>query len=90
MGSFVPFYKKVTVRSSKTEHRGRGTLREWKHHADCTDYLHVGETQKYMMSYHTDCSETADAGNNRGLEGHAPLRATRKSKQAQRALFQPR
>ena len=67
LGSIVSFYKSVTVGSSETEHRDRGTTREWKHRTDCTESFHIEDTPKSRMSDHTDGPEAAVAAK----EGHA-------------------
>ena len=71
LGSIVSFYKSVTVGSSETEHRDRGTTREWKHRTDCTESFHIEDTPQSRMSDHTDGPEAAVAAKERMLEEHA-------------------
>jgi len=64
------FHQSVTVGSSETEHRDRGTKRESKHRTDCTEKLHMEDTPQSRMSDHTDGSGAAAACKKRMLEGH--------------------
>jgi len=54
LDNMVSFYWSVTVGSSKTERRDRGTTRERKHRTDSTEGLHMEDTLKSRMWDHTD------------------------------------
>ena len=70
--NIVSFYKSVTVGSSETERRDRGTTREWKHRINFTASPHTECTPQRRMSDHTDGPEAAAAGKKRVLEGPGP------------------
>ena len=52
----------------ETEHRDRGTTREWKHRIVSTESLHVEDMPQSRMSDHTDGPEAAAAGKESMLE----------------------
>jgi len=86
LGSIVSFYKSVTVGSSETEHRDRGTTRERKHRTDSKESLEVEDTPQSRMSDHTDGPEAAAAGMKRMMEGHTGGPQGKRSKHEERGV----